>query len=100
MLLNILKTNEYKKNLQAVIRSGKDPKKLIELLKIIHDSILNYGNEYYQHVPQKYKLHKLSMNFKGRWECHIQPDWLLIYKLDNDTLILERTGTHSELFKK
>ena len=53
-------------------------------------------------LPAKYKDHKLSGEYDGLRECHITPDWLLIYKIDADylTLILMRTGTHSDLFKK
>jgi len=46
----------------------------------------------------KYKDHNLIGNFIGRRECHIEPDWLLIYKIDEDFIIFERTGTHSDLF--
>jgi addiction module toxin, RelE/StbE family len=43
--------------------------------------------------------HPLVDNYVGRRECHIEPDWLLIYKLDGDEIIFERTGSHSDLFK-
>lgn len=51
-------------------------------------------------LPDKYRDHNLSGNYKGFRECHINPDWLLIYRTDNDvlTLTLIRTGTHSNLF--
>ncbi|HET8810072.1 MAG TPA: type II toxin-antitoxin system YafQ family toxin [Flavobacteriaceae bacterium] len=51
-------------------------------------------------LSPKYKSHKLSGNYKGFWECHIKPDWLLIWEQDNINKILyfERTGTHSDLF--
>lgn len=51
-------------------------------------------------LPDKYRDHNLSGNYKGFRECHINPDWLLIYRTDNDvlTLTLIRTGTHSDLF--
>ncbi len=49
-------------------------------------------------LPEKYSLHKLSGKYKNYWECHIEPDWLLIFYLDNEVLRLERTGTHSDLF--
>ena len=51
-------------------------------------------------LPAQYFNHKLTGNYKGRSECHVQPDWLLIYKIDGENLYLERTGTHSDLFKK
>ena len=51
-------------------------------------------------LPDKYRDHSLSGNYNGFRECHINPDWLLIYQIDNDilTLTLTRTGTHSDLF--
>ena len=51
-------------------------------------------------LPAKYKPHKLTGNYKGYWECHIQPDWLLVWE-QNETIkliTLTRTGTHSDLF--
>jgi mRNA interferase YafQ len=52
-----------------------------------------------QSLESKYKDHKLIGNFKARRECHIEPDWLLIYRIEKHTLILERTGSHSDLFE-
>jgi len=51
-------------------------------------------------LPAKFKPHKLTGNYKGFWECHIQPDWLLIWfqKDATKTIALTRTGTHSDLF--
>ncbi len=51
-----------------------------------------------QELTPKYKNHKLRGNFVNHWECHIEPDWLLIYRNENEKLILVRTGTHSDLF--
>ncbi len=53
-------------------------------------------------LPQELKDHSLNGNFKGFRECHIQNDWLLIYKIKDDILVLslERTGTHSDLFNE
>ncbi|HAP5041259.1 TPA: type II toxin-antitoxin system YafQ family toxin, partial [Enterococcus faecalis] len=54
-----------------------------------------------QTLPLKYKDHELTGNYIGTRECHIEPDWLLIYKIDGDKLILTlaRIGSHSELFR-
>lgn len=49
-------------------------------------------------LPPKNKDHKLSGNYSGYRECHIEPDWLLIYKQTDDELKLDRTGTHADLF--
>ena len=53
-------------------------------------------------LPPEYRDHELSSNWKGYRECHIQPDWLLIYRIENTVLVLTlaRTGTHSDLFGK
>lgn len=50
-------------------------------------------------LDARYRNHKLTGNFKNRWECHLEPDWLLVYKLFGDEIIFERTGTHSDLFE-
>ena len=51
-------------------------------------------------LPERYKDHSLSGNYSKYRECHIEPDWLLIYKIENErlTLILSRTGSHNDLF--
>ncbi len=51
-------------------------------------------------LQPQYKDHDLKGNFIGKRECHIAPDWLLIYRIEKDELMLDRTGTHSDLFKK
>ena len=53
-----------------------------------------------EHLVPIHRDHKLTGNWKGRRECHIEPDWLLIYKTESDCIIFERTGTHSDLFRK
>jgi mRNA interferase YafQ len=49
-------------------------------------------------LAAKHKNHKLKGNFIGYWECHIEPDWLLVYKKDDKHIYFARTGTHSDLF--
>ena len=51
-------------------------------------------------LPPQNRDHDLKGNYAGKRECHIAPDWLLIYRIENDELMLDRTGTHSVLFKK
>jgi mRNA interferase YafQ len=51
-------------------------------------------------LPPNNRDHALRGNYVSRRECHIEPDWLLIYKKESNTIIFERTGTHSDLFKK
>ncbi len=50
-------------------------------------------------LDERYQDHALLGNYKGRWECHLEPDWLLVYKLAGNEIIFERTGTHSDLFE-
>jgi mRNA interferase YafQ len=71
---------------------GKDIDKL-------HDIMEKLINE--ENLPERHREHTLIGNFKDRRECHIEPDWLLIYKLDKkkETIIFERTGSHAHLFE-
>ena len=90
-MYSLIATGQFKKDLKAIIKRGYD----INLLdKIIY--LLSEGKK----LPEKNKDHALSGNWKGYRECHITPDWLLVYKIENDILILTltRTGTHSDLF--
>ena len=82
---------KFQKDLKRIQKRGYD----ITLLKDVLNLLVN-GKV----LPIKYKDHNLSGNFKGCRECHITPDWLLIYEISDDELILylTRTGTHSDLF--
>lgn len=98
MTLKILSTNTFDKNFKLMIKRGKDRKKLEQLLNLMEEGV-NKGIKPHLLLPNKYRLHKLSSNYSGLWECHIEPDWLIIFDLSDKTLILENTGTHSDLFK-
>lgn len=86
------RTSQFKKDVKLADKRGKN----LEKLKAVLD-LLIAGDE----LPAPYKDHPLRGNFAGSRDCHIEPDWLLIYTLtENDThLRLERTGTHSDLFR-
>lgn len=90
MKYNLVETKQFKKDLNKVISQGKDPSKLRDVLVMLLDS---------QMLPEKYRDHKLTGNFKGCRECHIEPNWLLIYEIDDNNLILKsiRTGSHNQL---
>lgn len=87
----IVQTGRFKRDLKLARKRGYD----LSLLGVVVD-MLAAGNE----LPGKYRDHSLSGNFAGCRECHITPDWLLIYEIANEELILylTRTGTHSDLF--
>lgn len=82
--------NSFKKDIELARKRGKDLNKLKEVI-----CLLATGKE----LEQKYKDHVLIGKYKGRRECHISSDWLLVYKKENNIIVLERTGTHSDLFK-
>lgn len=98
-MLNIkrVSTNRYEKELEKMLRRGNNSKKLLEVINLLLDNA-NKGMEHHSLLPTKYSLHKLSGKYVNYWECHIEPDWLLIYYLDDEVLRLERTGTHSDIF--
>lgn len=90
-MLDIRYSNKFKKDFKTIMKRGYNPQLLQDILDILCSE---------QPLPPKYKDHNLSGNYAGHRECHITPDWLLIYKVEQDilTLTLTRTGTHSDLF--
>ena len=97
-MLELTKTNLYKKELKLMLKRGRNGQKMFDIIIMILDNA-NQGVEHHLLLPEKYCLHKLIGKYKGYWECHIEPDWLLVYYLDNEVLRLERTGTHNDIFK-
>lgn len=90
-MYKIVATSRFKKDLKTVLKRGYD----VSLLEAIV-STLAKGKE----LREEHKDHPLRGRWKGFRECHIMDDWLLIYRIENDILILTltRTGTHSDLF--
>lgn len=81
---------QFKKDIKSCEKTGNDIKKIKHvMLKILEG----------KNLESKYRLYKLSVIYKNRFECHIKPDWLLIFKKEGDVIIFERTGSHSKLFK-
>ena len=97
-MLELTKTNLYKKELKLMLKRGRNGQKMFDIITMILDNA-NQGVEHHLLLPEKYCLHKLIGKYKGYWECHIEPDWLLVYYLDNEVLRLERIGTHNDIFK-
>ncbi len=91
MTLDIKFTSQFKKDLKLAKRQNKPTE---ELFKVI-EKLANQET-----LDPKYKDHPLKGNYSGYRECHIEPDWLLIYTIKNDilTLVLYRLGSHSDLF--
>lgn len=87
---NPVTTKRFEKDVRLAQKRGKNLKELEDVMRL-----LLLGKK----LPFKNKDHSLSGNFINRRECHIQPDWLLIYKLSDSEIVFERTGSHSDLFK-
>ena len=83
-------TNQFERDLQRARKRGKE----IDKLKTVMSALINE-----QVLPERNRDHPLVGNYRGRRECHIEPDWLLIYKLQENGIIFERTGTHADLFE-
>lgn len=90
-MYKIVTTNRFEKEVKICIKRGYDISLLKEVMKILAENGA---------LPQKYKAHKLSGNYLNCWECHIKPDWLLVWQQNEEELILLflNTGTHSDLF--
>jgi mRNA interferase YafQ len=89
-MLKPVRTKQFKKDFKKVLRQKNDVEKLEAIMaKLVAEETLDI----------KHRNHKLIGNFKDRRECHIEPDWLLIYKIEGDKIIFERMGSHSDLFK-
>jgi len=90
-MLKIRYQNRFKKDYKKMLKRGRDMRLLAQLVTLLCSG---------EPLPEKCRDHPLSGNYLGYRECHIQPDWLLIYKIDRHTLtlVLTRTGTHGDLF--
>ncbi len=91
MNYKIMYTTRMKRDVKLMLKRGKDLKKLENVL-----SLLAEGKE----LPRKHFNHNLTGRLSDFKECHIEPDWLLLYRVDEDVLVLTATatGSHSDLF--
>lgn len=87
--MKLRQTSQFKKDIKKQIKKGKNPDELTSLIKLLIKD---------EPLPPKYKDHALIGNWSDRRDCHVEPDWILIYKKTEDELLLERTGSHSDLF--
>ena len=90
-MLKVRYSAKFKKDFKAIVKRGYD-------ITLFEDVVCLLREE--KPLPEKYCDHLLKGEYMWHRECHISPDWLLIYKVENDmiTLSLTRTGTHSDLF--
>jgi mRNA interferase YafQ len=83
-------TRQFERDVKRMRKRGQDLQKLGSVLSSLIAE---------EQLDERYKDHVLMGNYKGRRECHLEPDWLLVYKLASDEIVFERTGTHSDLFE-
>ena len=91
MTYRIAATKHFEKDVKRCIKRGFDMEKLKTAIRLLETA---------GHLPAQYKPHKLSGKYSGQWECHLQPDWLLVWIQNDDQLLLTmtNTGTHSDVF--
>ena len=91
MKYKIVATKRFEKDVKRCKKRNLTMDKLKKVILLLEE----FGK-----LPSEYKPHKLSGQYAGSWECHIMPDWLLIWKQDDDELVLvmTNTGTHSDVF--
>lgn len=90
-MLGLHYTSTFKKDYKKAKKRGQDLQKLLAVIELLMNETP---------LPDVYKDHSLRGNFAGLRDCHIEPDWILLYAVEKGQLVLYRTGTHSELFKK
>jgi len=93
MKRQIVATNQFRKDYKQAIKRGLRIDLLDDVIRLLANG---------ESLPEKNRDHALTGNWAGHRECHIQPDWLLVYRIDDDILVLtlSRTGTHADLFGK
>ena len=84
------RTSQFKKDVKRVQKRGKD-------FDVFRDVIANLAAA--QPLDPTFRVHSLVGQYTGTRECHIEPDWLLIYESTDDEIVLIRTGSHADLFK-
>ena len=85
----IIQSTKFKSDYKRMQKRGRKSAKLQAVIQLLLDD---------NPLPARCKPHKLGGNFAGFWECHIEPDWLLIYDVNDRYLELAATGTHADLF--
>jgi mRNA interferase YafQ len=86
----IVQHTRFRKDFKRVHKRGKDEQKLYAVV----ETLVRTGG-----LPTTLRPHQLGGVWAGFWECHIEPDWLLIYNIHDTEVLLVRTGTHTDLFK-
>ena len=86
----VSRTSRFKRDVKRLQKRGKNMATLKSVLRMLVEGIP---------LPVSFRDHLLTGQYKGTRECHIEPDWLLIYESTQDEIVLIRTGTHADLFR-
>ncbi len=90
MALALLTTSAFEQDLRRVKKRGKDLDKLEAIVELLAAKA---------QLPARCRPHRLRVPWQGFWDCHVEPDWLLLYRTTEKELVLVRTGSHSEMFE-
>ncbi|OJW13165.1 MAG: hypothetical protein BGO49_19915 [Planctomycetales bacterium 71-10] len=85
----VVETSRFGKDLERQLRRGRDPRRFAAVMRLLVAR---------QTLPAALRDHALTGPWSGCRDCHVEPDWILIYEVTPTELILHRTGTHSDLF--
>ena len=88
-MLELVHEKSFIQDAKKAKKRGKNMTKVTKIIKLLLAG---------EPLPAKNKNHKLKGKYNGNWECHIEPDWLLIYKKEKGEIIFEHMGTHADLF--
>jgi mRNA interferase YafQ len=86
---DVVRSRSFDRDLRKVARRGKDLSKLYAVVECLAKD---------EPLAPRHKAHPLKGEWQPKWDCHIEPDWLLVYEVTKDSVKLTRTGTHSDLF--
>lgn len=87
----VIQTSQFKKDIRRLKKRGKDLEKLGNVVRLLAAD---------EPLEEKHRDHALIGRWVGSRDCHLEPDWILIYRNESESLYLERSGSHSDLFKK
>lgn len=90
MALELLTTTAFEKDLRRLRKQGRELDRLEAIVDLLQAQ---------ERLPVRCRPHPLRGNWAGHWDCHVGPDWLLLYRATEKELILVRTGSHAELFE-
>jgi mRNA interferase YafQ len=90
MMRLVRRSSQFKRDVKRQVKRGKKLSTLMFVVKLLAES---------RTMPDRYRDHSLLGGYRGTRECHIEPDWLLIYEVSDEELVLIRTGSHADLFE-